>query len=180
MKKSKYGGDKDGLGLYELMVVPRDIYSNVIEAIEDNRIGDFYSLLGLAPPIAGVADQKHNRILIIEDKYKLAQAVSDSLKRRGFNVSYTADKEELNEVERMGIDLIIMDLTFHGADSLNLCKMLRSNKHTENIPVIIINGKKDEDDIIAGLEAGADDYLGKDFSISELAARVKAVLRRYD
>lgn len=179
MRKSKYGGDKDGLGLYELMVVPRDIYNKVIEAIEENRIEDFYGLLGVSPTGA-TSTGEHNRILIIEDKFKLAQAVSESLGRKGFNVTYTADKKKLHKVERMGIDLIIMDLTFHGADALQLCKSLRENEHTRKIPFIIINGNKDEDDIIAGLEAGADDYLGKDFSLSELAARVKAVLRRYD
>ena len=180
MDRSRYGGDKDGLGFYELMVVPREIYNQVINAIEDNRIGDFYSLLGLSPLEGGTSKEKNKRILIIEDKFKLAQAVNESLSKIGFNVTYTADKKELDEVEQMGIDLIIMDLTFHGADSLQLCRMLRQNEHTSRIPVIIINGKKSEDDIIAGLEAGADDYLGKGFSLSELAARVKAVLRAYD
>ena len=180
MKKSRYGGDKNGLGLYELMVVPRNIYTNVIDAIEDNRISDFYSLLGLTPQEGRLSHKQNKRILIIEDKLKLAQAVNESLSRRGFNVSYTADKKELSQVQNMGINLIIMDLTFHGADALSLCKRLRENEHTRRIPVIIINGKKDEKDIIAGLEAGADDYIGKEFSLNELAARVKAVLRRYE
>ncbi|GEM_PF-3073719 len=179
-RRSRYGGDKEGLGFYELMVVPRNIYSQVIDAIEDNRISDFYQLLGVTPS-KGISSYKTGkRLLIIEDKLKLAQAVNESLSRRGFNVTYTSDKKEISRVENMGIDLIIMDLTFHGADALQLCKRLRENEHTRHIPVIIINGKKEEDDIIAGLEAGADDYIGKGFSLGELSARVKAVLRRYE
>jgi len=178
-EKSRYGGKKDGMGFYELMVVPRDIYTQVIDAIEHNRMSDFYRLLGVTP--SGISREgAGNRILVIEDKLKLAQAVNESLSRRGFDVTYTAEKKKLLNIEEEGINLIIIDLTFHGADALKLCRSLRENEHTARIPVIIINGKSEEDDIIAGLEAGADDYIGKDFSLGELAARVKAVLRRYN
>ncbi len=181
MAKSRYGGDRNGIGLYELMVVPREIYTKVIDAIESDRISDFYSLLGIIPHTSIPSGESPKRILIIEDKLKLAQAVSQSLTRKGFNVSYTADKKEINGTNSFGgIDLIIIDLMFRGGDALELCRKLRDNKSTCRIPVIIINGYEDEDHIIAGLEAGADDYLGKGFSLEELSARVKAVMRRYE
>ena len=179
MKLSKYGGDKNGIGFYELMVVPRQVYQKAISAIKKNRIGDFYDILGVSPSRLPIHHVDSNRILIIEDKLELAKAVERALENRGFNVSYSAaSKEGLEKVDRTEVNLLILDLTLPDTDALNICRILKENKHTSHIPIIIINGNNNEKDIIAGLKAGADDYIGKNFSLEELAARVKAVLRR--
>lgn len=179
MKISKYGGNKNGIGFYELMVIPRRVYQKAISAIKQNRVGDFYDILGVTPSKSPIHHIESNKILIIEDKLELAIAVEKALETRGFNVVYSASKEGLEKVDRAEINLLILDLTLPDIDVLNICHILKENKQTSHIPIIIINGNKNEKDIIEGLEAGADDYIGKDFSLEELAARVKAVLRAY-
>lgn len=179
MRKSKYGGNKDGIGFYELMVVPRPVYQAAISAIKNNRVLKFYNILGVTPSRTPIHSKESNRILIIEDKLYLAKAVEKALRNRGFNVLYSSGKEGLEKVEKTEIDLIILDLTLPDVDVLDICRILRKNKHTSHIPIVIINGNKNEEDIIEGLQAGADDYIAQDFSIAELAARVKAVLRAY-
>ncbi len=179
MKKSKYGGNKEGLGFYELMVVPRRIYQEAISAIKENRVSDFYTLLGVKPSKRPIHKIESNRILIIEDKLELASAVENALKSRGYSIYYSSNEEGLKDVSRTEIDLIILDLTLPDVDVLNICRILKENNKSSHIPIIIINGNTDEKDIIEGLEAGADDYIGKEFSLVELAARVKAVLRTY-
>ncbi len=179
MKISRYGGNKEGIGFYELMVVSRHIYQEAISAIKQNRVTDFYSILGVTPSKRPIHHIESNRILIIEDKLELAQAVENALVNRGYNVTYSPGKDGLEKVERTEINLIILDLTLPDVDVLNICHILREHKQTSHIPIIIINGNRNEKDIIEGLEAGADDYIGKGFSLDELAARVKAVLRMY-
>jgi CheY-like chemotaxis protein len=180
MELSKYGGNKDGIGLYELMVVPRHVYKKAISAIKENRVDDFYDLLGVRPSCGKVRSIESSRILVIEDKLELAQSVEKALKSRGYNVSYTASKDELDTVKKSEINLIILDMMMPDVDALNICRILKDAKQTACIPIIIINGNNDEKDIVEGLKAGADDYIGKDFSIVELASRVKAVLRTYN
>jgi PleD family two-component response regulator len=180
MRKSRFGGNKDGLGFYELMVVPRVIYAQAIDAVKQKRVTDFYDILGVVPSKRPIHHRQSNRILIIEDKLYLAEAVENALTKRGFNVSYSSSgREGLEKAGKRKIDLIIFDLTLPDVDVLHICRVLRDNVETSHIPIIIINGNRDENDIIQGLEAGADDYIAKDFSLNELAARVKAVLRLY-
>ena len=180
MRQSKYGGDKDGIGLYELMVVPRNVYQKAIDAIRENRLSDFYDLLGVEPTGKFIHRDQHGTILIIEDKLEIAKAVEKALKTRGYDVSYSSDGAGLERVGKTEIAMIIIDITFPDVDVLHICHVLKESKITAHIPIIIINGNADEQDIIEGLNAGADDYIGKNFSVSELAARVKAVLRTYE
>ncbi|MFW6172912.1 MAG: response regulator transcription factor [Elusimicrobiota bacterium] len=180
MRKSKYGGNKDGLGFYELMVVPKKIYGRAINAVKRNKVEKFYDILGVVPSTRPIHHEESNKILIIEDKLYLANAVEKALKSRGYSVAYTQNEQEgLEKVKKTEINLILLDLTLPDVDVIKICRILRSNVHTSHIPIIIINGNTNEEDIIEGLEAGADDYIGKDFSLLELAARVKAVLRSY-
>lgn len=179
MKTSKFGGNKDGIGFYELMVVPREIYQKALAAISENRVSDFYNLLGVSPNKRIAARSKGSRIMIIEDKLELALAVEKALKMRGYNVSYSPGKKGLDKVDKTEIDLLIIDLTLPDVDVLSICHILKDNRQTSHIPIVIINGNNEEEDIIKGLEAGADDYIGKGFSLEELSARVKAVLRTY-
>ena len=119
-----------------------------------------------------------SRILIIEDEEAIADLEKDYLELSGFQVELEdrgdtglmrALKEEFN--------LIILDLMLPGMDGFEICKQIREEK---NIPVIMVSAKKDDIDKIRGLGLGADDYMTKPFSPSELVARVKAHMARYE
>ena len=119
-----------------------------------------------------------SRILIIEDEVSIAELEKDYLELSGFDVSIevTGDaglKTALNE----NIDLIILDLMLPNVDGFEVCKSVREVK---NIPIILVSAKKEDIDKIRGLGLGADDYITKPFSPSELVARVKAHLARYE
>ncbi len=119
-----------------------------------------------------------NKILIIEDETSIAELEKDYLELSGFEVEIegTGDKGQdraLNE----GFDLIILDLMLPNIDGFEICKKIRTVK---NIPIIMVSAKKDDIDKIRGLGLGADDYMTKPFSPSELVARVKAHLARYE
>jgi len=121
---------------------------------------------------------KMSKILIIEDETSIAELEKDYLELSGFEVEIecTGDKGEeraLNE----DFDLIILDLMLPNVDGFEICKKIRTIK---NIPIIMVSAKKDDIDKIRGLGLGADDYITKPFSPSELVARVKAHLARYD
>jgi phosphate regulon transcriptional regulator PhoB len=120
-----------------------------------------------------------NRILIVDDEPDLVELVAYNLKREGFKVSASPDGEDALEKIRKGtFDLIILDLMLPGIQGVELCRMLRSNPKTESLPIIMLTAKSDTSEKIKGLETGADDYMTKPFSPSELIARVRAVLRR--
>jgi DNA-binding response OmpR family regulator len=86
----------------------------------------------------------------------------------------------LAEVKRLRPDLVILDLILPKLSGLDVCTEIRRDPHTRNIPVLMLTGRSDEADRVAGLEVGADDYMVKPFSLRELAARVRALLRRWD
>ncbi|MCS6861041.1 MAG: response regulator transcription factor [Abditibacteriales bacterium] len=116
------------------------------------------------------------RILIIEDEKPIADAVAYSLKREGFTVTVATDGESgLSLARTEKPDLIILDLMLPGMDGLAVCRAVRREART---PIIMLTAKAEETDKVVGLELGADDYVTKPFSVRELIARVKAVLRR--
>lgn len=119
-----------------------------------------------------------SRILIIEDEEAIAELEKDYLELSGFEVEMEADG---NRGMERGIseefDFIILDLMLPGMDGFEICKKIRKAK---NIPILIVSAKKDDIDKIRGLGLGADDYMTKPFSPSELVARVKAHLSRYE
>ena len=119
-----------------------------------------------------------SRILIIEDEEAIADLEKDYLELSGFEVEIcnrgdTGLTRALNEE----FDLIILDLMLPGVDGFEICRQIRSQKNT---PIIMVSAKKDDIDKIRGLGLGADDYMTKPFSPSELVARVKAHLARYE
>ena len=119
-----------------------------------------------------------SKLLIIEDEEAIADLEKDYLELSGFEVEIedrgdTGLKRALKEE----FDLIILDLMLPGVDGFEICKKIREEK---NIPVIMVSAKKDDIDKIRGLGLGADDYMTKPFSPSELVARVKAHLARYE
>ena len=119
-----------------------------------------------------------SRILIIEDEEAIAELEKDYLELSGFEVviSNTGD-EGLQIALAEEFDLIVLDLMLPGMDGFEICKLIREEK---NIPIIMVSAKKDDIDKIRGLGLGADDYMTKPFSPSELVARVKAHMARYD
>jgi len=118
-------------------------------------------------------------ILVIDDEKDFVELVRYNLEKEGFAVRGVFDGESgLSSAARDLPDLIIVDLMLPGIDGLEVCRRLRSDARTTGIPIIMLTAKSAESDRVVGLELGADDYVTKPFSPRELAARVKAVLRR--
>ncbi len=118
-------------------------------------------------------------ILIVEDERDIAELVKYHLDQAGLSARIVGDgKQALDLIAREHPDLIILDLMLPGMDGLEVCKRLRSNPMTQQIPIVMLTARATEVDRIVGLELGADDYIPKPFSARELVARVKAVLRR--
>ena len=118
-------------------------------------------------------------ILLIEDEKNIVELIKYNLEREGFRV-LTAMKGNagLDMALKEKPDLVLLDLMLPELGGLDICKTLKHNDKTRNIPVIILTAKGTETDKVVGLELGADDYVTKPFSPRELVARIKAVLRR--
>ena len=118
-------------------------------------------------------------ILVIDDEADLIELVRYNLVKEGFEVIAAPDGETgLASARREMPDVVVVDLMLPGIDGLEVCRALRADDRTAQIPVIILTAKNAESDRVVGLEIGADDYVTKPFSPRELAARVKALLRR--
>jgi DNA-binding response OmpR family regulator len=119
------------------------------------------------------------KVLVVEDNPDIAKLVSLHLKDLDCEVALAADGlRGLEQARARRYDLIILDLMLPGLDGLELCRRLRGE--TDYTPILMLTAKSSEVDRVVGLEIGADDYLTKPFSISELLARVKAIFRRVD
>lgn len=116
---------------------------------------------------------------MVDDEPDIIELVSYNLKKEGFETATALDGEEaLNLIKNQLFDFVILDLMLPGMQGSELCRILRNDPRTKNIPIIMLTAKGEEIDRIVGLELGADDYMAKPFSPRELVARVKAVLRR--
>ncbi len=116
------------------------------------------------------------KILVVDDEISLQETLAYNLKKQGYEVQTTGDGTEALELAReMEPDLIILDVMLPGLDGFEVCRILRREMST---PVLMLTARDDEIDRVVGLEVGADDYLAKPFSMRELLARVKAMLRR--
>lgn len=119
-----------------------------------------------------------SKILIVEDEEVIADLEKDYLELSGFEVEITNNgKDGLDQALKGDFSLVILDLMLPEIDGFEVCKKIREER---NIPIIMVSAKKDDIDKIRGLGLGADDYITKPFSPSELVARVKAHLNRYD
>ena len=121
------------------------------------------------------------RILIVEDDPDIAESLSYNLKREGFSADVAESGEKgyrLAMDPRQPPSLIVLDLMLPGMSGADLCRRLRREPATEKTPIIILTAKASEADKISGLEIGADDYMTKPFSVKELLARIRAVMRR--
>lgn len=115
-------------------------------------------------------------ILVVEDDSTLLETISYNLERQGYRVRRAADGlTALKKARKHEFDLILLDVMLPGLDGLEVCRILRQEM---NVPIIMLTARADEVDRVVGLEMGADDYLTKPFSMRELMARVKAMLRR--
>lgn len=116
------------------------------------------------------------KILVVDDEISLQETLSYNLTRQGYDVEIAGDgPAALEKARQIKPDLIILDIMLPGMDGIEICRILR---HEMSTPVLMLTARDDEIDRVVGLEVGADDYLTKPFSMRELLARVKALLRR--
>jgi two-component system, OmpR family, alkaline phosphatase synthesis response regulator PhoP len=116
------------------------------------------------------------RVLLVEDEESLASLVQAYLVQEGFTVAaVTTGEAALEEMEREAARIVVLDLNLPDLDGLEVCRRLRARS---SVPIVMLTARDEEADRLAGLGAGADDYIGKPFSPKELVARMKAVLRR--
>lgn len=118
-------------------------------------------------------------VLLVEDDGRIRQALTLSLTDEGYQVFGVASGEDallqLTSAGVHGVDVVLLDLMLPGVDGLTVCRAVRENS---DLPIIIVTARTDTSDVIAGLEAGADDYVTKPLVASELSARIRALLRR--
>jgi two-component system, OmpR family, alkaline phosphatase synthesis response regulator PhoP len=119
------------------------------------------------------------RIVIIEDEKDIVDLVRYNFRKEGFDVeSFPRGKDGLQFLTRNSADLVLLDVLLPDENGFEICKRMRANDRLKNIPIIFLTARGEEIDRVVGLEMGADDYVVKPFSPRELAARVKAVMRR--
>ncbi|MDQ7055008.1 MAG: response regulator [Persephonella sp.] len=118
-------------------------------------------------------------IYVVEDDEDINELLEYNLRKEGFSVRpFLSSVKALESIRREKPDLVLLDIMLPDIDGLELCKMVKLNPETEDIPIVMITAKGTEIDKIVGLELGADDYITKPFSIREVIARIRAILRR--
>lgn len=118
-------------------------------------------------------------VLIVEDEPAIAELIAVNLRHNGFRPTWAMDSTSAQrELDAVLPDVILLDWMLPGESGLVLAKRWRANPRTKDVPIIMLTARGDEVDRVAGLDAGADDYIAKPFSTKELLARVRAVLRR--
>ena len=118
-------------------------------------------------------------VLVVEDESAIAELIAVNLRHNGFRPIWAMDSASAQrEIQDVLPDLILLDWMLPGQSGLALAKQWRADSRTQDVPIIMLTARGDEADRVAGLDAGADDYIAKPFSTKELLARVRAVLRR--
>ncbi len=119
------------------------------------------------------------RILIVEDEEALSILLKYNLKAQGFEVCASGSAEDAEiQIDEQLPDLIVLDWMLPGLSGIELCRRLRTRKNTRKIPILMLTARGEESERVRGLDTGADDYMVKPFSVPELMARIKALLRR--
>ena len=137
--------------------------------------------MSTAPPVetdtgAGAATTFGPTVLLVEDERSIGTLVRGYLERAGYRVIWVRSGEEaLIELARHPVRMVVLDIGLPGMDGFDVCRRIRSGS---SVPIVMLTARDEEPDRVAGLEVGADDYVTKPFSPRELAARIKAVLRR--
>lgn len=121
------------------------------------------------------------RILVVEDDRDIAELVGRYLEKAGFAVELlSSGRDAITALGDHPPDVLVLDLMLPGVDGLEICRAARANEKTAKIPIIMLTARAETSERIAGLEIGADDYIGKPFSPNELVARIRALLRRVE
>ena len=121
----------------------------------------------------------NQRILAVDDEEHILELIEYNLVKNGFFVTTVSSGEEaLALLEKEPFDLVLLDIMMEGMGGIEVLKRIRNQKETKDLPVILLTARGEEIDKVLGLEMGADDYMEKPFGVHELAARIKAVLRR--
>jgi two-component system, OmpR family, response regulator MprA len=121
------------------------------------------------------------KVLVIEDEDNIVELIKLGLRYEGFEVEAASDGQDgLATAQRIDPDMVILDLGLQpgGIDGLEVCRRLRLNPTTQNLPILMLTARDEPRDRVLGLDTGADDYLTKPFSFAELVARIRAILRR--
>lgn len=119
------------------------------------------------------------KILVVDDEADIRELVRLNLTREGYEVlDCESGEQALNLSRSKGPDLVVLDLMLPGIDGLEVCKQLKADPKTAQVPIVILTAKGEEADVVAGLEVGADDYVAKPFSGKVLVARVRRLLRK--
>ena len=119
------------------------------------------------------------QVLVVEDEEALAQLLKYNLEKEGYRVAVASDGEEAMIVaDEVRPDLVLLDWMLPKAPGIEVCRRLRARQETRNTPIVMLTARDEESDRIRGLDTGADDYIAKPFSMSELLARLRAVMRR--
>jgi two-component system phosphate regulon response regulator PhoB len=119
------------------------------------------------------------QILVVEDEDSLATLLQYNLEKEGYSVGLCADGEEaLIMIDEKQPDLVVLDWMLPKVSGIEVCRRLRQRSETRNLPIVMLTARGEESDRIRGLDTGADDYVVKPFSMTELCARIRAVLRR--
>src|SRR4051794_14294645 len=127
-------------------------------------------------PGCGNMQDVGTRILTVEDDERIRTAVKMALEDEGWTVEETASGEDaIEQFTREPSDVVLIDIMLPGMDGFELCRSLR---RSSDVPIVMVTARADTHDVVAGLEAGADDYLTKPFAPKELSARIRALLRR--
>ncbi len=118
-------------------------------------------------------------ILVVEDEDALATLLQYNLEKEGYRVGVAGDGEEaLTQVDERLPDVVVLDWMLPKVSGIEVCRRLRASAKTRNLPIIMLTARGEESDRVRGLDTGADDYLVKPFAMTELTARLRAVLRR--
>ena len=121
------------------------------------------------------------KVLIVEDEHDLIRLIKYNLEKEGFRVSSVTDGSlVMAELRREEPDLLVLDLMLPGMDGLEICRQVRRHDRYAGIPILMLTARSGEADRVVGLELGADDYVTKPFSMRELVARIRALLRRHE
>ena len=118
------------------------------------------------------------RILVVDDEEDLCEILKFNLENEGYEVDTANSAEEALTSGVNGYDLILLDIMMEGISGFKMARILRQDEKTANTPIIFLTAKDTENDMLTGFNLGADDYISKPFSIRQVIARVKAVLRR--
>jgi two-component system phosphate regulon response regulator PhoB len=123
----------------------------------------------------------NNKILVVDDEEDIVELMSFQLENDGFDVISANDgMEAIVKINKENPSLVILDIMMPRMSGLDVIKLIRAKEEDSHLPIIIVSAKSSEDDVVMGLDLGADDYLTKPFSLKVLSAKVKAIKRRFE